>query len=335
MTTPQPKLEPKPPIQIRPAIPSDLPSLTTIVPRAFHPRNAYIKKCHPDTPAVRAWWWKIFAEEIAEPDCYVLVAAIGDDDDGNLLEGEGGGGEGGEKGMKGGGEEEENVVGVLCLRLMPPITSSSISSSSSSSSSNNQNENEEKENQTQTQKEPPLLPCGFWSKHPLTPDQNSTLFQPAITAMSQARALAFSPSPSNPTTTTTTTQPPNQEAAPQPQPHFLLELLGISHDYQNLQLARRLLTLAGEISDQAGWETFVEANASAVGLYRKMGFEEVGKMEIPWVEDDDEDEDEEHGRDGDGEGEHGKKKEGKEVKMYVEHMLIRPVGGGTTRGLSE
>ncbi|EMF07954.1 uncharacterized protein SEPMUDRAFT_9158, partial [Sphaerulina musiva SO2202] len=197
---------PKPPIQIRPAIPSDLPSLTTIVPRAFHPRNAYIKKCHPDTPAVRAWWWKIFAEEIAEPDCYVLVAAI------------------------------EN----------------------------------RKEQQNQNQKDSPLLPCGFWTKYPLTPDQNSTLFQPAITAMSQARALAFSPSPSKPT--------PNQAA---PQPHFLLELLGISHDYQNLQLARRLLTLAGEISDKAGWETFVEANANAVGLYRKMGFEEVGKVEIP------------------------------------------------------
>lgn len=311
MSNPPP--QPKPPIQIRPAIPSDLPSLTTIVPRAFHPRNAYIKKCHPDTPAVRAWWWKIFAEEIAEPDCYVLVAAIGDDDDdddGNLLEG---GGEREGKGMKGEGEGKENVVGVLCLRLMPAITPSSSLSSSSSSSSNNQNENEEKQNQQQNQKEPPLLPCGFWTKYPLTPDQNSTLFQPAITAMSQARALAFSsPSPSKPT--------PNQ-AAPQPQPHFLLELLGISHDYQNLQLARRLLTLAGEISDKAGWETFVEANANAVGLYRKMGFEEVGKVEIPWVEDDDEDDEE-----------HGKKKEGKEVKMYVEHMLIRPVGGGTTRG---
>lgn len=327
MTTPQPKLEPKPPIQIRPAIPSDLPSLTTIVPRAFHPRNAYIKKCHPDTPAVRAWWWKIFAEEIAEPDCYVLVAAIGGDDDGNLLEGGGGAGEGGEKGMKGGGEEEEeNVVGVLCLRLMPPITSSSLSSSQNNDNKNqNENEEQQKHKEKEKEKEPPLLPCGFWSKHPLTPDQNSTLFQPAITAMSQARALAFSPSPSNPT------QPPNQ-AAPQPQPHFLLELLGISHDYQNLQLARRLLTLAGEISDKAGWETFVEANASAVGLYRKMGFEEVGKVEIPWVEDDDDEDDEEHGGDGDGEGEHGKKKEGKEMKMYVEHMLIRPVGGGTTRG---
>lgn len=327
MSNPQPK--PKPPIHIRPAIPSDLPSLTTIVPRAFHPRNAYIKKCHPDTPAVRAWWWKIFAEEIAEPDCYVLVAAIGDDDaDGNLLEG---GGERDGKGKEGGGEGgKENVVGVLCLRLMPAITSSS-SSPNNHDNDNENEENEEKEkgeNQKEKhkQKEPPLLPCGFWSKYPLTPDQNSTLFQPAITAMSQARALAFSPSPSKPT--------PNQ-AAPQPQPHFLLELLGISHDFQNLQLARRLLTLAGEISDKAGWETFVEANANAVGLYRKMGFEEVGKVEIPWVEDDDEDDDdEEHGGDGDGdgEGEHGKKKEGKEVKMYVEHMLIRPVGGGTTRG---
>lgn len=318
MSTPQPN--PKPPIQIRPAIPSDLPSLTTIVPRAFHPRNAYIKKCHPDTPAVRAWWWKIFAEEIAEPDCYVLVAAMGDDDaDGNLLEG---GGERDGKGKEGGGEGgKENVVGVLCLRLMPAITSSSFSSSPNEN--NNENENEEnRKEQNQNQKEPPLLPCGFWSKYPLTPDQNSALFQPAITAMSQARALAFSsPSPSKPT--------PNQAA---PQPHFLLELLGISHDYQNLQLARRLLSLAGEIADKAGWETFVEANANAVGLYRKMGFEEVGKVEIPWVEEDEDDDDEEHGGDGDGEGEHGKKKEGKEVKMYVEHMLIRPVGGGTTRG---
>lgn len=321
---PPPPPKPKPPIQIRPAIPSDLPSLTTIVPRAFHPRNAYIKKCHPDTPAVRAWWWKIFAEEIAEPDCYVLVAAIGDDDDdddGNLLEG---GGEREGKGMEGGGEGKENVVGVLCLRLMPAITSSSSSCPNENDNENEENRKEQ-QNQQQNQKEPPLLPCGFWSKYPLTPDQNSTLFQPAITAMSQARALAFSPSPSKPT--------PNQAA---PQPHFLLELLGISHDYQNLQLARRLLTLAGEISDKAGWETFVEANANAVGLYRKMGFEEVGKVEIPWVEDDDEDDDddEEHGGDGDGdgEGEHEKKKEGKEVKMYVEHMLIRPVGGGTTRG---
>lgn len=307
---PPPPPKPKPPIQIRPAIPSDLPSLTTIVPRAFHPRNAYIKKCHPDTPAVRAWWWKIFAEEIAEPDCYVLVAAIGDDDDdddGNLLEG---GGEREGKGMEGGGEGKENVVGVLCLRLMPAITSSSSSCPNENDNENEENRKEQ-QNQQQNQKEPPLLPCGFWSKYPLTPDQNSTLFQPAITAMSQARALAFSPSPSKPT--------PNQAA---PQPHFLLELLGISHDFQNLQLARRLLTLAGEISDKAGWETFVEANANAVGLYRKMGFEEVGKVEIPWVEDDEDDDDEEH----------GKKKEGKEVKMYVEHMLIRPVGGGTTRG---
>lgn len=323
---PQPSPKPKPPIQIRPAIPSDLPSLTTIVPRAFHPRNAYIKKCHPDTPAVRAWWWKIFAEEIAEPDCYVLVAAIGDDDDddddGNLLE-EGGKRDG--KGMEGEEGGKENVVGVLCLRLMPAITSSS----SSPNENNNENENEEKEeNQNQNQKDSPLLPCGFWSKYPLTPDQNSTLFQPAITAMSQARALAFSPSPSKPTPS------PSKPTTTPPQPHFLLELLGISHDYQNLQLARRLLTLAGEISDKAGWEMFVEANANAVGLYRKMGFEEVGKVEIPWVEDDeeDDDDDEEHGGDGDGEGEHGKKKEGKEVKMYVEHMLIRPVGGGTTRG---
>lgn len=51
----------------------DVPSLSTIVPRSFHPVNPYIKKCFPDTPSLRAWWSRIFFDETKDPNCHVLT----------------------------------------------------------------------------------------------------------------------------------------------------------------------------------------------------------------------------------------------------------------------
>ncbi|KAI7283383.1 hypothetical protein KC345_g3017 [Hortaea werneckii] len=50
-----------------------LDSLQTIVPRAFHPTNPYIRKVFPDTPLIRQWWRINFAQQIANPACKVLV----------------------------------------------------------------------------------------------------------------------------------------------------------------------------------------------------------------------------------------------------------------------
>ncbi|KAI7348777.1 hypothetical protein KC320_g6449 [Hortaea werneckii] len=50
-----------------------LDSLQTIVPRAFHPTNPYIRKVFPDTPLIRQWWRTNFAKQIANPACKVLV----------------------------------------------------------------------------------------------------------------------------------------------------------------------------------------------------------------------------------------------------------------------
>lgn len=56
------------------ARPSDVESLTTILPRSFHPVNPYIKKTLPDTPSVREWWSRLFLNEIEDPACNVLIA---------------------------------------------------------------------------------------------------------------------------------------------------------------------------------------------------------------------------------------------------------------------
>ncbi|RMY73137.1 hypothetical protein D0862_14334 [Hortaea werneckii] len=50
-----------------------LDSLKTIVPRAFHPTNPYIKKVFPDTPLIQQWWRTNFAKQISNPACKVLV----------------------------------------------------------------------------------------------------------------------------------------------------------------------------------------------------------------------------------------------------------------------
>ncbi len=52
---------------------SDIESLTTIVPRAFHLENRYINHTLPDTQAVREWWSLTFQDSVQDPDCHVLI----------------------------------------------------------------------------------------------------------------------------------------------------------------------------------------------------------------------------------------------------------------------
>ncbi|KAK4897388.1 hypothetical protein LTR27_004908 [Elasticomyces elasticus] len=59
---------------------ANVPSLSTIVARAFHPSNAYIKKVLPDTPALAGWWSKIFADEIKDASTHLLIAVDPDND---------------------------------------------------------------------------------------------------------------------------------------------------------------------------------------------------------------------------------------------------------------
>ncbi|KAK5728471.1 hypothetical protein LTR15_001607 [Elasticomyces elasticus] len=57
---------------------ANVPSLSTIVARAFHPSNAYIKKVLPNTSALRTWWSTIFTDEIKDTKTHLLIAV--DDD---------------------------------------------------------------------------------------------------------------------------------------------------------------------------------------------------------------------------------------------------------------
>jgi len=64
-------------------------------------------------------------------------------------------------------------------------------------------------------------------------------------------------------------------------PHFLIQLFGVDHAYKGRQLGKRLLHRAFEIADQAGFEIFVQANASARGIYLNHGFEEKEVVVMP------------------------------------------------------
>lgn len=53
--------------RVRPATPYDLLSLSTIVPRSFHPTNPYIQRLFPNTPAVQKWWQEIWTTKLQTP----------------------------------------------------------------------------------------------------------------------------------------------------------------------------------------------------------------------------------------------------------------------------
>lgn len=81
------------------------------------------------------------------------------------------------------------------------------------------------------------------------------------------------------------------------QAHFVIELFGVDHSVKGYGLGKMLLTKACEIADEAGLPIFVMANASAQGIYPKVGFELRDIKVLPG-----------------------------ELK-YEEFMLVRPAGG--------
>ncbi|KAK5124679.1 hypothetical protein LTR85_001392 [Meristemomyces frigidus] len=189
---------------------SNVASLSTIVPRSFHPVNPYIKKVFPNTALIRQWWSTIFSDEIQDPSCKVLTAV--DPDDGT-------------------------TIGVLTLRLLGPNDRGS----------------------------------GFWTMYDLTEDHDKIAYRPMIAGMTEHR-----------------------ERTMLGKPHFLIEAFGVDDAHKGLQIGKKLLSRACQIADEAGYETFVQANASARNCYCKLGFVEQGKSVMPG-----------------------------EVE-YVEYMLVRP-----------
>jgi ribosomal protein S18 acetylase RimI-like enzyme len=80
-------MPPPPNFTIRQATLDDLSSLTTIVPRSFHPTNPYIRALAPDTPTIRQWWREVFTSELATPETsHLLVAVAATEDKGKPSE---------------------------------------------------------------------------------------------------------------------------------------------------------------------------------------------------------------------------------------------------------
>ncbi|EMC99289.1 hypothetical protein BAUCODRAFT_52791, partial [Baudoinia panamericana UAMH 10762] len=169
--------------------PEDVTSLSTLVARSFHPVNPYIRKCFPDTPAMRRWWRGNFNEQIARPTCHVLIAK-------DRMSGE--------------------SLGVLCLRLMNPFDP-----------------------------EP-----GIFTVDNLTPDHDVEAYRPMIESMSHYNKRLM-----------------------HGKVHFMVELFGVDYAYKGRHIGTRLFQQACAISDAAGYETFVQANANARSFYLKQGFE--------------------------------------------------------------
>jgi ribosomal protein S18 acetylase RimI-like enzyme len=80
-------MPPPPNFTVRPATLDDVSSLTTIVPRSFHPTNPYIRALVPDTPTIRQWWLQVFTSELATLETsYLLVAVAATEDKGKPSE---------------------------------------------------------------------------------------------------------------------------------------------------------------------------------------------------------------------------------------------------------
>lgn len=176
---------------VQPATSANLPSLETIVPRAFHPTNPYITKLFPDTPNVRSWWTQIFSSKIASPETSHLLTVTSPSDPATAL-------------------------GVLSMQLFAPTEQG----------------------------------AGFYSTFFPTSDHDVEDYEAVATNLAAARESYMSG-----------------------KAHLVIELFGVDHAAKGLGLGKLLLGRACEIADVEELPIFVMANASAQGIYPKVGFE--------------------------------------------------------------
>lgn len=179
------------PYTVQPATSSNLPSLETIVPRAFHPTNPYITKLFPDTHNVRSWWTQIFSSKISSPKSSHLLTVTSTAD-------------------------PTTTLGVLSMQLFGPTEQG----------------------------------AGFYSTFGPTPDHDAEAYEAVAANLAAARQSYMSG-----------------------RAHLVIELFGVDHGAKGLGLGRLLLERACEIADGEGLPIFVMANASAQGIYPKVGFE--------------------------------------------------------------
>jgi ribosomal protein S18 acetylase RimI-like enzyme len=237
-------MPPPPNFTIRPATLDDLSSLTTIVPRSFHPTNPYIRALAPDTPTIRQWWREVFTSELATPETsHLLVAVAATEDKGKPSE----------------------TLGVLSMQLLktrepgagfwstvPPTADHDIAAYAEIASSisdarlkmykrSEQNEQNQQSDQTEQDQQ---------SQHDQQAQQSERNEQNQH-------------------------QQHHQHHQHHQSHHFVISLFGVSHQFKGLGLGKKLLLQACSIADAAGLEIFVMANASAKGVYMhpEVGFE--------------------------------------------------------------
>lgn len=180
----------QPAYTVRHATTDDIPSLTTIVPRAFHPTNPYILKLFPNTPALQQWWSNIFASKISNPKTSHLLTACS--------------------------SETTDSLGLLSMQHFSPTDTG----------------------------------AGLYTSFPPTPDHDASSYTAVASGLARAREEMVAGSE-----------------------HFVIELFGVDHAAKGLGLGLLLLRKACEIADAAGLPIFVMANASAQGIYPRVGFE--------------------------------------------------------------
>lgn len=180
-----------PPYTVQRATTSNLPSLETIVPRAFHPTNRYITKLFPDTARVRSWWNHIFSSKVASPKISHLLTVTSPSD-------------------------PATIFGVLSMQLFGPAERG----------------------------------AGFYSTFAPTPDHDAEGYEAVAANLAAARESYMSG-----------------------KAHLVIELFGVDHGAKGLGLGKLLLDKACEIADGESLPIFVMANASAQGIYPKVGFE--------------------------------------------------------------
>ena len=72
----------------------------------------------------------------------------------------------------------------------------------------------------------------------------------------------------------------NRSRFHKPQSMYYMNTLAVLPEYQRMGLGIALMKSVLEVADQEGMGAYVEASSKGLGLYRKCGFKEVGRLEV-------------------------------------------------------